>query len=162
VTTGQTYNKGAWILHMIRNEIGDEDWWSGIQNYYRKYTNSNATTDDFRNEMEAVCDCNLKPFFSQWLYQGGNVLLSGEWYYDESTNTVEVALSQTQSDEHKFSVSVEIGIFGKDELVPTIHHLPLTGKSGRLSIAVDEKPEKVVIDPRTVLLAQWSFTETSK
>ena len=88
--------------------------------------------------------------------------MSGEWYYDESTNTVEVALSQTQSDEHKFSVSVEIGIFGKDELVPTIHHLPLTGKSGRLSIAVDEKPEKVVIDPRTVLLAQWSFTETSK
>ena len=79
VTTGQIYDKGAWILHMIRNEIGDEAWWAGIRNYYRKYMNSNATTDDFRVEMEGVCNCNLKPLFAQWLYQGGNILMNGEW-----------------------------------------------------------------------------------
>ncbi|MGI9202622.1 MAG: M1 family metallopeptidase [Woeseiaceae bacterium] len=162
VTSGQTYNKGAWILHMLRNEVGDENWWAGIQNYYRKYMNSNATTDDFRTEMETVCSCNLKPFFSQWLYQGGNILLTGEWYYSELTKTMEVVLSQTQSDDFKFSVVVEIGIFGNGELVPTIHHLPLTGESGRLSISLADKPERVVIDPRTVLLANWSFTETTK
>lgn len=162
VTTGQTYNKGAWILHMIRNEVGDEDWWVGIQSYYLKYMNSNATTDDFRNEMEAVCGCNLKSFFDQWLYQGGNVLLNGEWHYDESTKTVEIMLSQTQNQEYEFSVDVEIGIFGNDELVPTIHHLLLAGKNGRLSIPLDDKPARVEVDPRTVLLAQWSFSETSK
>ena len=162
VTTGQTYNKGAWILHMIRTEIGDENWWAGIRNYYRKYMNSHASTDDFRDEMEAVCECDLEPLFTQWLYQGGNVLLNGEWYFEESTNTVEVVLSQTQSDEFRFSVDVEIGIFGNNDLVPTIHHLPLSGEIGRLSIPLDDKPERVVIDPRTVLLAQWSFTEITE
>ena len=162
VTTGQTYNKGAWILHMIRNEVGDENWWAGIRNYYRKYMNSHASTDDFRDEMEAACDCNLKPLFAQWLYQGGNILIDGDWHYDDSTNTVEVALRQTQSDGFRFSVDVEIGIYGSDELLPSVHRMPLNGADGRLSIPVAAKPERVVIDPRTVLLAQWSFTEQVK
>jgi len=162
VTTGQTYNKGAWILHMIRNEVGDENWWAGIRNYYRKYMNSLASTDDFRDEMEAACDCNLKPLFAQWLYQGGNILIDGVWHYDDSTNTVEVALRQTQSDGFRFSVDVEIGIYGSDELLPSVHRMPLNGADGRLSIPVAAKPDRVVIDPRTVLLARWSFTEQVK
>ena len=162
VTTGQTYNKGAWILHMIRNEIGDESWWTGIRNYYRKYMNSHATTDDFRDEMEAACGCDLRPFFAQWLYQGGNILMNGEWHYDDSTNSVEVVLAQVQDDGFSFSVDVEIGIFGSNDLLPSIHRMPLTVTSGHLSIPFAEKPERVVVDPRTVLLAEWSFTEKAK
>jgi len=159
VTSGMTYDKGAWILHMIRNETGDENWWAGIQNYYRKYMNANASTDDFRVEMEAVCDCDLKPFFHQWLYQGGNVFLQGEWFYDDSSNTVEVTLAQTQSSDYEFSVDVEIGIFGNNDQLPSIHILSLAGRSGTLSIPLAEKPARVVVDPRTVLLAKWSFAE---
>lgn len=162
VTTRQTYDKGAWILHMIRNEIGDESWRTGIRNYYRKYMNLHATTGDFRDEMEAVCDCNLKPLFAQWLYQGGNILMNGEWHYADSTNTVEVVLSQVQNDGFNFSVDVEIGIFGNNDLLPSIHRIPLNGTGGRLSIPFAAKPERVVVDPRTVLLAQWSFTEKAK
>jgi hypothetical protein len=75
---------------------------------------------------------------------------------------VEIVLSQTQNQEFRFSVDVEIGVFGNNERVPAIHHFPLTGKNGRLSIPLAEKPARVEIDPRTVLLAQWSFLETSK
>jgi aminopeptidase N len=159
VTSSQTYNKGAWILHMIRNEIGDENWWAGIRNYYRKYMNLHATTDDFRDEIEAVCACNLKTFFAQWLYQGGNIFIDGEWYYDDSTDSVEVVLAQVQDDGSGFSVNVEIGVFGSNDLSPSIHRMPLTGTGGRLSIPFAEKPERVVVDPRTVLLAQWSLME---
>ena len=162
VTTRQTYDKGAWVLHMLKNEIGDENWWLGIRNYYRKYMDSHATTDDFRFEMETVCSCNLSPFFDQWLYQGGNVVLDGEWRYDELTNTVEIYLSQAQNEGFTFSVDVEIGVYTSGDPLPSIHKLPLTGTSGRLSIPFAEKPERVVVDPRTVLLAQWAFTEKAK
>jgi len=162
VTSGQTYNKGAWILHMIRNEIGDENWWAGIRNYYRKYMNSNTTTDDFRTEMEAVCECNLKLFFDQWLYQGGNVVLDGEWRYDELTKNVEISVLQTEYDNFKFSVDIEVGIYGENDLLPSVHRLPMTGKTGQLSIPLADRPTKVVLDPRTVLLAQWSLTEKMK
>lgn len=159
VTTRQTYDKGAWILHMLRKKIGDENWWSGIRNYYRKYMNSHATTDDFRMEMEDACRCDLGTFFDQWLYQGGNVILNGEWRYDNSTNAVEIALSQVQTGDFSFSVDVEIGVYSGSDPLPSIHLISLSDDSGRLSIPLVDKPEKIVIDPRTVLLAQWSLME---
>jgi len=162
VTTGQTYNKGAWILHMLKNEIGNENWWAGIRNYYRNNMNSNATTDDFRAEMEAACDCDLKSFFDQRLYQGGNIELDGEWHYDNSSNTLEIILSRSQDDGFSFSVEVEIGVFDGNDPLPSIHSMSLTGNGARLSIPLAEKPETVLIDPRTVLLAQWSLTEKMK
>ena len=54
VTNGLTYQKGAWVLHMLRERIGHDNFRKGIQAYYKKYTNANATTDDFIEEMEKV------------------------------------------------------------------------------------------------------------
>ncbi len=45
VTSGATYQKGSWILHMLRNHMGDEAFWEGIRVYYAHYMNGNATTD---------------------------------------------------------------------------------------------------------------------
>ena len=39
-----TYQKGAWTLHMLRGIVGDAAFWSGIQAYYRRHQNGNATT----------------------------------------------------------------------------------------------------------------------
>ena len=162
VTTGQTYNKGAWILHMLKNKIGNENWWAGIRNYYRNNINSHATTADFRAEMEAACGCDLKTFFDQWLYQGGNIELEGEWHYDKSSNTVEIFLSRPQDDGFSFSVEVEIGIFDGNDPLPSLHRMSLIDNSAQLSIPLAEKPRTVVLDPRTVLLAKWSLTENAK
>ena len=52
VTTGQIYQKGAWILHMLRGIVGDEVFWTGIRSYYRAHQDGHATTADFRGEME--------------------------------------------------------------------------------------------------------------
>ena len=159
VTTPQIYNKGAWVLHMLRNRIGDENWWAGIRNYYTKYMNDHASTTDFRLEMESVCDCDLGPFFDQWLYQGGNIVLDGEWHYDGLNGTIDLSIAQVQSDGFRFTPDIEIGVFGKDDKVPSVHHLSLGGDRVHLSIPVAKKPASVVIDPRTVLLAQWTLKE---
>jgi aminopeptidase N len=162
VTSSQTYYKGAWILHMLRNEVGDENWWTGIRNYYRSYMNSLATTDNFREEMEAVCGCDLAHFFDQWLYQGGNVVLDAEWSYDEVAGNVEVSVTQTQYDDFEFSVDVEIGIFRENDLLPAVHRLAMSGRTGHLSIPLETRPDRIVLDPRTILLAQWSLMEKPK
>jgi aminopeptidase N len=161
VTTRQIYNKGAWVLHMLRNQVGDEKWWAGIQNYYRKYMNSHAATADFRFEMESVCDCDLGPFFDQWLYQGGNIRIDGTWHYDENSGSVDVSLKQVQEDGFDFTTDVEIGIYAAGDTIPTIHHLTLDPDGGRASIAAAKIPARVVLDPRTVLLAQWTLEEVS-
>ena len=47
------YQKGGWVLHMLRGTIGTEKFWTGIRDtIYRRYRNRNASTADFRQVME--------------------------------------------------------------------------------------------------------------
>ncbi len=73
VTSGITYQKGAWVLHMLRERIGHDKFKKGIRAYYKKYMNANATTGDFIEEMEKVSNKNLKTFFNQWLNKPGDL-----------------------------------------------------------------------------------------
>jgi aminopeptidase N len=66
-----SYQKGAWVLHMLRHELGDELFWKGIRLYYEKYRNKNALTDDFKRVIEEVSGKDLEVFFHQWLYAAG-------------------------------------------------------------------------------------------
>jgi aminopeptidase N len=64
-----SYQKGAWFLHMLRNEVSDSIFWNGIRSYYDEFKFGNATTSDFQRVMESACHFSLGKFFDQWLYQ---------------------------------------------------------------------------------------------
>ena len=159
VTSGQTYQKGAWILHMLRNLIGDEKFQEAIRNYYSRYMNSNATTDDFKHEMEVVSGLDLDIFFNQWLYQGGHIILDGSWKYDDKKKEIIIDIQQVQNDGYLFSFPIEFGIYEEGKVAPTVEQRSVTKRKSSYSIPADLKPNKVAIDPRTVLLANWSFKE---
>ena len=159
VTSGQTYQKGAWILHMLRNLIGDEIFKEAIRNYYSRYMNSNATTDDFKHEMEVVSGLDLDIFFNQWLYQGGHIILDGSWKYDDKKKEIIIDIQQVQNDGYLFSFPIEFGIYEEGKVAPNVEHRSVTKRKSSYSIPADLKPKKVAIDPRTVLLANWSFKE---
>lgn len=63
-----SYQKGGWVLHMLRNEVGDSTFHKIIQTYYQQYKGSNADTRDFETVAGKVSGKNLKWFFDQWLY----------------------------------------------------------------------------------------------
>ncbi len=159
VTSGQTYQKGAWVLHMLRNLIGDEKFQEAIRNYYSRYMNSNATTDDFKHEMEVVSGLDLDMFFNQWLYQGGHIILDGSWKYDDKKKEIIIDIQQVQNDGYLFSFPIEFGIYEEGKVVPIVEQRSVTKKESSYSIPAELKPKKVTIDPRTVLLANWSFKE---
>jgi aminopeptidase N len=66
-----SYQKGGWVLHMLRNEVGDSVFHKIVQTYYQQYKGSNADTRDFEAVAEKVAGKNLKWFFDQWLYRPG-------------------------------------------------------------------------------------------
>ncbi len=66
-----SYQKGAWALHMLRNEVGDSNFKKIIRRYYEQYKFRNADTRDFQKVAETVYGKDLKWFFDQWLYQPG-------------------------------------------------------------------------------------------
>jgi aminopeptidase N len=159
VTTGQTYQKGAWILHMLRNLVGDEKFQQGIRNYYAKYVNATATTQDFQREIEMVSDQDLEWFFRQWLNGGGHIVLDGNWKYDDKDKKLEISLTQIQNDGYEFQFPIEFGIYGEGDITPQIIKKNFDASSKIFTITVEGKPEKIVLDPRTVLLAEWTLSE---
>lgn len=63
-----SYQKGAWFLHMLRMKIGDEAFHEVIRQYYSLFKFNNASTEDFMNVVESIVNIDLSNFFYQWLY----------------------------------------------------------------------------------------------
>ena len=159
LTYSLQYQKGAWVLHMLRNYIGEDNFRKGIRNYYKKYYNSTTTTNQFKTEMEVVSGMNLDTFFDQWLYKGGNMVLDGNWKFDEKKGRIEVNLNQVQNDGYLCEMPLELGISYNDKNLEKIQTVKLEKEKGRFYIASDSKPISIKIDPNTKLLAIWDFNE---
>jgi len=110
-----TYQKGAWVLHMLRKELGDDVFFKGIKAYYQIFKYSNASSHDFQQIMSHVAEKNLNTFFRQWLTKADYPILKTQWIY--FNNKVRLIIDQTQSDFFEFSLDIEI-IFenGKTEI----------------------------------------------
>jgi aminopeptidase N len=158
VTTGQTYQKGSWILHMLRGIMGEDNFWKGIRSYYAKYQNLNATTADFRREMEVAMEGeSLKSFFDQWLYKPGALVINGEWGYDSKTKELQISLDQVQKDGSLFEMPIQVAIYKKGEKTPILKTLDVKEKSNSISMALDYEPEKVILDPDFWVLMESTF-----
>jgi len=74
-----SYPKGAWVLHMLRKELGDEAFFSGLASYYRQNVGTAVTTDTLRAALEAASGRALGAFFAQWLDRPGCPELEARW-----------------------------------------------------------------------------------
>jgi aminopeptidase N len=146
------YQKGGWTLHMLRGLVSTETFWSGIREYYRRYQNANASTDDFRQVMEQASGRELSWFFDQWLKRPGMPKLDGTWRYDAGAKQVHLELAQTHLGE-AYRLPLEIGITAPGGQV-RIERVELTERTGRFAFAADHEPATVVLDPDTWLLLQ--------
>jgi aminopeptidase N len=159
VTTGLTYQKGAWILHMLRDKMGEQNFKNGIQAYYKKFYNANATTDDFRIEMEKASGKDLKIFFKQWLYQPVNPSIDAIWSYDAVNHKININITQTQLTNFNFDLPIEIGYYTKDSKSPQLLKINLNKKQVSQSFSVKGLPENIEVDPRNLLLSTNTITK---
>ena len=150
VTTAMTYQKGSWVLHMLRAELGDDRFWSGIRDYYARHRNGLATTADFRRAMEQAAGHDLGAFFDQWLYRGGVPRLAGTWRWDAAAKQVVVELQQSQAGA-PFQLPIEIGIVIPNSRV-RVERANLGARDGRFVFPADAAPSAVDLDPNVRLL----------
>lgn len=61
------YQKGAYVLHLLREELGEPGFWDGIRAYTRANYGSSVTTADFRRAMEQANERDLSAFFARWV-----------------------------------------------------------------------------------------------
>lgn len=151
------YQKAGWVLHMLRGTIGTERFWAGIRDYYRRYRDRNASTDDFRQVMEQASGVPLSWFFDQWLKRPGMPALRGGWRYDPGTKQVAIELEQIQ-DGPPYRIPLEVAIGGTTG-GPRIERVELTRSSGRFTFAAASEPASVTLDPNTWVLMQTEFVK---
>ena len=154
VITGITYQKGAWVLHMLRDLMGEVNFKKGIQSYYAKFYTSSATTEDFRIEMEKASGMDLKIFFKQWLFQPVIPKIQANWTYDAKAKKLIITLDQIQKGDVIFDMPIEIAYYKKGSDAPTLLKMRLTKKQNSQTLKLKEAPEKVEVDPRNVLLCE--------
>jgi len=155
VTSSQTYQKGSWILHMLRGFLGNEVFWEGIKVYYNKYRDLNATTSDFKNIMEDVSNKDLNLFFDQWLYNPGIFKLKGNWKYNNK-NQIIINIKQIQNDGSLFKMPIEVGIIYNDN-VDHLEIIEVSKKSNSFIINVKKEPKNVILDPNYWILMNKDF-----
>ena len=158
---GNNYQKGAWVLHMLRGMLGDTVFFRGIREYYDAHKEGNANSEDLRAAMEKASGQDLKGFFKSWVYGSGHPRYEVTWAWTptgiQQSGTLNIAVKQTQSDEAFLTpLAVEIvmqGSAAKRELIRP------TGKEALATFSLPRRPEAVRIDPDDFVLKEISVRE---
>jgi aminopeptidase N len=66
------YQKGACVLHMLEQELGEDVFWHCIRTYLERHAKGSVVTDDLRRAIEDVTGRNMEWFFDQWVMKGGH------------------------------------------------------------------------------------------
>ncbi|HYX30385.1 MAG TPA: M1 family metallopeptidase [Pyrinomonadaceae bacterium] len=150
------YDKGAWVLHMLRSQLGDEVFFKGLRNYYNAHKEANATSDDLRAALEKSSGKDLKAFFARWIYGSGHPRYQPTWNAADprDASKINLRLDQIQAGEPFLDpVPIEFVVNGKPELKTIIP----TGKSTSTPIKLSGPPTKVTLDPNETLLREVSY-----
>jgi aminopeptidase N len=147
------YEKGAWVLHMLRQRIGDEAFFKGLRDYYNAHREANATTEDLRAALEKSSGKNLKEFFGRWVYGAGHPTYQLSWRSSErrAGASLTVELKQLQDGEAFLDpVPIEFTVTGQKKIETIYPKSKLT----RVSIRLDANPTSAEIDPNGTLLKE--------
>ena len=144
------YQKGGWVLHMLRSNLGDEAFFRGLRNYYLAHKRSTASTEDLRAALEKASGKDLKSFFARWVYDSGHPQYELSWQW-VSGRSLRLVLDQVQPG-NVFLDPVRVTFTtasGKRDIV-----LKPSGKQLIETIDLREKPLLLELDPRNTLLKE--------
>ncbi len=152
-----SYQKGSWVLHMLRQEVGDSAFWKGVRAYYDRYKFSNAMTDDLRKVMEEKSGKDLKAFFQEWIFQAGLPKLQMNWEYNVAKKEITLEIQQVQTGT-PFQFPLEVAFYYENQEKPVIQTFKIEKNAHFFPVKAEKTPIKVVLDPNVKLL----FEEAGK
>ena len=142
-----SYEKGGWILHMLRKQMGDSTFQIFIRTYYDRYKGKNADTEDLERVADEITGKDLQGFFKQWLYTPGIPQLKIEWNYNKNDKTVSIQVAQQQKTIFQFPLEIQLET---DKSVTKT--LSVSKRNETFSLPTGVAVKKIYLDPNTSLL----------
>ncbi len=91
-----TYPRGAAVLHMLRQNLGEQNWWRAINYYLTKYAHQPVQTEQFRIAIEEATGQSMDWFFDEWLYKMGHPIFRVTQDYDADAKALKLSVKQEQ------------------------------------------------------------------
>jgi aminopeptidase N len=107
------YSKGDWVLFMLRQELGRENFYAALKHYLEKNRGQNVVTADLAKAVEEATATNIDAFLDQWVYGAGAPKFDVQYVYDGVAHAVKLLVKQTQKVEGRvglFTVPVDVEI----------------------------------------------------
>lgn len=157
---GVSYNKGGAILHMLRNYLGDEAFFAGLNDYLKTNEYGTGEAHQVRLSLEKVSGKDLNWFFNQWFFGSGHPKISYTTSYDPVKKMTTLSINQTQSQEYfEFPLAIDVYEGGK----PTRKNIWVNAKAKNdFSISTAKNPDFININANGVLLSEINENKTSE
>ncbi len=155
-----SYSKGAWVLHMLREQLGAAPFDAAITAMLRDYAFSSVETDDLRRALESATGQSLRGLFDRWLRRPGHPQIRARIRYDAANRTLRIHFAQRQPitvAAPAFDLPIEIAVRTTPTAVATQHVFRLNERLGEWTLAAATRPEVIEIDPRMALLVDWQI-----
>jgi len=149
-----TYNKGGAVLHMLREQVGTENFWKGVNIYLNRHKFANVESTDLKQAIEEASGQDLQWFFDQWIYSSGAPNLDVRQVYRSRTKTLELTVLQTQVPNGNvpavFRLPMEISVKAGSTTIK--QDLDIRTRRQTFSFKVGVKPSEISIDPQDKII----------
>ncbi|MCH7911122.1 MAG: hypothetical protein IIB38_16105, partial [Candidatus Hydrogenedentes bacterium] len=152
------YDKGAWVLHMLRRRMGDSLFQKGIREYARTFQGKPVETNNLLRTLEAVSGEGLEAFFDQWVHHAGYPELEVDYTWSDETGVAEIRVRQTQTlSEIVPLFRMEVDVLFVTQAGRHVERIKISEASHTFQIKLDSRPQYVRFDPDGNLLKRLAF-----
>lgn len=153
----RVYDKGAWVLHMLRHVVGDSTFFDILRAYYSdpRYAHGTAVTEDFQGICEDIYGEDLDWFFQEWIYGEYRPNYRYSWIYEPSPESYDVYLHIDQiqtTNPEVFTMSIDITIKDTTSVEETTLVVFNDSRSQDFKLTVDILPQKLEFDKNNWIL----------
>ncbi len=154
----RAYPKGAWVLHMLRSQLGEDLFRRCITTYLQRHAYGVVETSDLQKVIEEISGLSFDRFFDQWLHHGHHPELDIQYSWDATTRLARISVAQKQKlgpQVMLFDLPLPIRFITPAGVVDRT--LRIHEQSADFQIPLPEAPDLVRIDPEFTVLAKVSF-----
>ncbi|WP_405566875.1 M1 family aminopeptidase [Polaribacter sp. Asnod6-C07] len=144
-----SYNKGGAILHMLRNYLGDDAFFKGLNKYLTTYKYKTAEVHQLRLIFEELTGRDLNWFFNQWYFGANHPNIEVSYDYNTLRKTVTVNIIQLQAETFKFPFAIDVFEGTKR----TRHHVFVEAKDASFSFPYTKQPDLIQVNADNILVS---------
>jgi aminopeptidase N len=160
---GNAYNKGGWVLLMLRHQMGEDAFYAGLKHYLEVNRGKNVVTADLTKAIEEATHINVDEFFSQWVYGAGAPKFDLSYTYDDAKHQLTLKTKQTQKLEGRvgiFQVPVDVEITTASGA--KAHPITVSKAEETFQFQADSAPLMVLFDKGGHVLKSAEFHKEKK